>query len=65
MKTCIAKQQQHAKSNDLDFDFEHVDGSEVPGTMSRNSLVRENCPEREHCRPDVWFTTGKHPSYKN
>ena len=35
-----------------DFDFEHVDGSGVPGTISRNSLVSENCPGQDLLEPE-------------
>ena len=45
------------------FEFEHVDGSGVPGAMSLSSLVSEKCPGQEQCGPDVGYATGKHPSY--
>ena len=36
-----------------------MDGSGVPGTMSHSSLVKENCPEQEWCRPEDGYSVGQ------
>ena len=36
-----------------------MDGSGVPGTMSRSSLVRENCPEQERYGPEDGYSAGQ------
>ena len=35
------------------FDFEYMDGSGGPGTVSRISLVSENCSGQDRCGPDA------------
>ena len=40
-------------------DLEPVDGSGVPGTMSRSSLVSENCPEQERYGPEDGYSAGQ------
>ena len=38
------------------FAFEHVDGSGLPETKSRSSLVSKKCSEQEWCGPDGGFS---------
>ena len=36
-----------------------MDGSGVPGTKSRNSLVSENCPGQDLCGPEDGYAVGQ------